>query len=69
MFLVEQQINSAYELVPAIGNEDEFNERHVWSPVSCRWTHWMYEGLMKCDERGRIKKGSFRRDPFIVGSK
>lgn len=57
MFIDEQAIASVYDLAPAFRDERWACERHVWSPVSCRHTHWVYEPL--------IVRGQQRRDPFI----
>lgn len=67
MFIREQQSQYS-ELQPALRVEQQFIEAHVWSPVANRHTYWTFQPLCRCDERGRIIKGSRVRNPFIVGS-
>lgn len=66
MFIDEQAFRSIYDLKPGAASEHWALERHVWSPRSCRFTHWTYEPLCRRDERGNIIKGSRRRNPFIT---
>jgi len=61
MFITEQQAEFR-EVQPAF--RDEFIERLIWSPVSCRHCMWTYRALVQCDSRGRIVRGSRQRNPF-----
>lgn len=57
------------ELRPAAADSAHFadpSEFIVWSPVSNRFTSWTFRPLCRCDEQGRIIKGSRIRCPFVA---
>lgn len=68
MFIEEQKTRSIYDLQPGFHSDPGHIERHVWSPVSCRFTSWRYSSLVRSTESGRIVPRSRVRCPFIVGT-
>lgn len=50
---------------PDAGHYANPSEFWVWCPVSNRHTSWSFKSLCRCDERGRIIKGSRVRCAFV----
>lgn len=59
---IDEQIAEFREV--QAGFRDEWVERLVWSPVSKRHCMWVFQPLVRVDERGRTIRGSRRRNPF-----
>ena len=68
MFIEEQKSQSAYDYREPFMSDPEVIERHVWSPISCRFTSWTYRPLCRTNDRGDIIKGSRQRCPFVIWS-
>ncbi len=66
MFIEEQKASSAYDYREPFRSDPDVTERHVWSPISCRFTSWTYRSLCRTNDRGDIIKGSRQRCPFII---
>ncbi len=65
MFLHEQQSASVYDYAPGFRSDPSLIERHVWSPVACRFTSWTYRPLVKTTAQGGMVRGSRQRCPFV----
>lgn len=39
---IREQMGSFSELQYMVAMEDDHLDRHMWSPVSCRWTNWAF---------------------------
>lgn len=68
LFIDEQAARSIYDFAPGLHSDDALLEKHIWSPISCRHTCWLYTGLVKCGDSGRTLPGTRLRNPFIVGA-
>ncbi len=43
VLFIREQMALFKELKEEFQNEDEALDRHIWSPISCRWCCWTHE--------------------------